>query len=874
MSRLRWLAALLLRRWPDAEFVKDDLEELYARDRAEGMSGWRAHRRYARRLAQSMFSIWRARGLWTVGPEWLREFRADEALRDVRFGARLLFKQPSSTIIAITGLGAAIGVVVSVFTVVDATMLRPFGMDDPASVVSVGSVRHHGWSYWSYATYLKMKDEAALARLEASRLETVRIATTAAGDGDVRRRVLFVSGGYLSLLGGRPAHGRSLAPSDDVPGATPVAMISHHLWTTVLNGDPAAVGGTVWLNGSPVTLIGVMRPEFTGPVEASLTPAVWMPIAALDDVLGGKALDPNARIAVEVVARLNPDASVLAAEDNLAAIVNRVQPPTPAHDPARGVRLDSLASPVAGRKALESYTAIVAIFGIVGLVLALACANTANLLLASATTRLSEIGTRLALGASTGRLVGQMINESLLLNLMAGGLGLVFSVWLVPVLSATLEVPAELAVRPDGRATLFAIGVAIVCGLGASLAPARLGARGNVLAALRTQSAALGPSTIPSRRRVTFVAFQAAVSMFLLVAAALLARSAIRISTMELGFDVDRLLAVSIERGDRAAYARAALDAVRRVPSVERAALTQRQPFGFVEEPDEFSYAGISYRLNVHRFDASFFETAGLRVVRGRAFTDDEVAREADVILVSESVARAFFPGGDPIGHTLAALPPGSGRREPGTIIGVVGEAMLSPVRKQGAGAIYRPIRARLDNPPVLIVRATNPLLAIRAVDDALRRLDPSKRPTVSIVRDGLDAYLGNKRMLAALAVPTALLALLLATLGVYGVTSFVVSQRTAEVSVRMALGASVSDVARLLVRDSLQPVMIGLVAGLATALTASRLNSAAIGGVSPYDPLAVGVAMTALVIASLLAIVMPVCRAARTDPAALFRTG
>lgn len=871
MSRFRWLAALLLRRWPDAEFIKADLEELYARDRARGMSSWRAHSCYARRLAQSMFSIWRAGGPWTVGWEWLQEFRADEALRDVRFGARLLFKQPASTIIAITGLGAAIGVVVSVFTVVDATMLRPFGMDDPASVVSVGSVRHHGWPFWSYATYLTMKDEAALARLEASLLERVRIGTAAAGDAEVRRRVQFVSGGYLPLLGGRPSHGRPLAPSDDAAGATPVAMISHHLFTTLLNGDPAAVGKTFWLNGSPVTLVGVMRPAFTGPGEA---PAVWAPVGTIDDVLGGKALDRDSRTTVEVIARLNPDASLSAAEDNLSAIVNRLQPTTPVNDPSRSVRLDSLASPSSGRQALESYAGIAATFGIVGLVLALACANTANLLLASATTRLSEMGTRLALGASAGRLVGQMINESLLLNLLAGGLGLVLSVWMVPILGAILDVPPETVLRPDGRAILFAIGVAVLCGLGASLAPARLGVSGNVLAALRAQSAASGASTMPSRRRVTFVGFQAAVSVFLLVAAALLGRSAIHAATTDLGFDVDRLLAVSIERRNHEAYARAALDTVRRVPSVERAALTERQPFGFVEEPDEFSYGGVSYRLNVHRFDASFFETAGLRIVRGRAFTDDEVARQAEVILVSESVARAFFPGGDPIGQTLAALPPGSGRREPGTIIGVVGEAMLSPVRRQGSGAIYYPIRARLDNPPVLMVRAANPLRTIRAVEDALRRMEPSKRPTVSIVRDGLDAYLGSTRRLASLAAPIALLALLLATLGLYGVTSFVVSQRTAEVSVRMALGASVADVARLLIRDSLRPVMIGLLIGLAAALAASRLAASDIGGVSPHDPIAIGASIAALVVASLLAVVMPVSRAARTDPAALLRTG
>ena len=873
MSRLRRLAARLVR-GPHADDIRHDLEDLYARDRLNGVSAARAHLRYFRLLMQSAAIAWRPGSLRSSAIEWLDDLRTGEALRDIRFGARLLRKHPVSAGVAIAGLGIAIGVVVSVFTIVDATMLGPFAMDDPSTVVSVGPVRMHGEPIWSYASFVRMQEESALARIEASRLEKVRIATTARDGGDVSRFMLFVSGGYLEMLGGRPAIGRPLNPLDDGPGATPVVMISHHFWSSALNADPAAVGRTIRVNGIPATLVGVMRQDFTGPIDADIRPAIWAPLSAFDDLLGGRAFDRDSRMSVEVTARLKPGVTAAAAANNLSAIVNRSRPASTANDPSKSVRVDSLASPMSGRDAAENYLSVMTIFTIVGLVLALACANTANLLLAAASTRMSEIGTRLALGASTARLVNQMVNESLMLSLTAGGIGLVLSIWLAPILRAVLDLPPDLTLRPDGRVMLFTIGVAVVCGLGAGLSPARHSARGNVLAALQSRGTANGAGAIPSRLRTMFVGFQMAVSIFLVVAAALLARSAIRATGNDVGFDVNRLLAVAIESSNHEVYARVALDAVRAIPSVEQVSLIQNQPFGFVEEGDEFWYGHRWYRLNVTRCDANFFATAGLRILRGRAFTDEEVAHEAPVALISENVARDLFKSSDPIGQPLSSLPPGSGRREPATIVGIVSDAMLAPLRREAAGGIYRPIGRTLVNPPVILIRTPNPWVTARAVEEGLRRADASKRPTVSIVREGLDRYLGTKRMLASLSAPVATLALVLAVAGVFGVTAFVVSQRMQEMSVRMALGASVADIRALLIRDNLRPVIVGLAIGLAAALVAGRISQDALGGISPHDPIAIGASLITLVAASLAAVLVPVRRAGRTDPARLLRTG
>jgi putative ABC transport system permease protein len=797
-------------------------------------------------------------------------------LQDLRFGLRLLRKHPVPVGISIGGLALAIGVVTSVFSLVDAAMLRPYGMDEPSSVVSVTRpIDHRMWSYWPYEQFLRMQAETTLSTVEAALAERVRFSGAPAADGEAGRRILFVSGGYLSMLGGRPALGRALQPSDDTVGAPAVIVVSHHFWLTRFNGDPSAVGRTVWLNGSPVTVVGVLSTDFTGPTE--FRPSFWAPFAAFDELRLGRSFEPTTRTLVEVVARLAPGTALPAAQDQLTAITRRSSTPAAKPDanmPAPVVRLYSAASPIDGPDRAESYAAMACVFAVVGLVLVLACANTANLLLAGAATRAREIGVRLALGSTRIRLVKQMVTESLLLGLMAGSLGLLFAVWFVPVLGSILEMPPEFRAVPDGRLLLFAVAIATICGLGAGIAPARYGARGDVLSALKAQSGGSG-TAVPSRLRTSFVGFQAAVSMLLLVSAALLARTAILMTRADIGFDADRMLAVSLSAPrtgfDEQGYFQIALAALRDVPSVERASLTQYQPFGHSVERDLFSHDGRSYALYVNRSDADYFPTAGLRILRGRGFTPEEVAREAPVALISDSVARTFFDGANPLGQSVAGMSTETAQA-PAIIIGVVADAIVTQLRTQSYGTIYRPLSQRRPNPPSIVVRTANPGMAARAVEDVLRRIDPRVRPTTTIVRNELDAYLGQKRMLAWLSGPAAVLALVLAGLGVYGVTAFVVSQRTHEVSVRMALGASKADVLRLLVKDSLRPVIIGLVVGLAAALVCSRISASLLAGISPHDPLAIGLAATTLLAGAFVAVVAPASRVAKTDPANMLR--
>lgn len=892
MRILRILAAIVLR-GPDADLIRHDLDELYARERAGGVSAWQAYGRYVRRLAASALSLWRE-GRRRAPGYWPRSLPAGSTLQDLRFALRLFRKHPAPVGIAVGGLALAIGVATAVFSIISATMLQPYGMDEPESIVTVLRPDRER-SGWSYVRYLELRGASTQesVRLEASRETRVQFAATSDGFEGPERVALFVSGGYLGMLGGRPSIGRALEPADDRPGAALVAVVSHHFWQTTLRGDRAVVGRTTWLNGEPVTIVGVLREGFTGPArraraQLKSSPQIWVPFAVYDELRMGTAFGTNATTEVHVIGRLGSGVAIAAAQAQLSAIIEQARAggaALTANTTTRGVHLVSAASPIDGRPDAEGHAVMACVFGLSGLILALACINTANLLMAAAVTRRAEIGVRLAMGATRARLVRQVISESLLLGLLAGAAGLFAAGWLVPVFGSVAQLPPEIDLSLNVRALLFTTGIAVACGLAAGLSPARHGARGDLVGALQARSVSRA-APLPRRFRSMFVGFQAAASMSLLVFAALLGRSVQATTNLELGFDPDRLLSVSlvpVGAGlDESTYVRSAIAAVLEVPGVEQASATRSTPLSSSGR-QRFNRSGRRYALRVNDSDEVFLQTLGVGIVRGRTFTRDEVAASAPVALLSASAARALFPDADPIGQALINEFGGPARpRQPATIIGVVADAVLTRPDPEDVGVIYRPLSRNpestvmtdqgLTYPPGLLIRATNPAASARAIEETIRRLDPRVRPEVSFVRHAVDVWIDGSRMLAWLIAPPALLALALATLGVLGVTAFVVSQRTEEVSVRMALGASIGDVGRLLLRDSLRPVVAGLVVGLFVALLVGRILGSHMLEISPYDPASIAAAALVLLACAVVAVAVPVRQAARTDPAGLLR--
>ena len=478
----------------------------------------------------------------------------------------------------------------------------------------------------------------------------------------------------------------------------------------------------------------------------------------------------------------------------------------------------------------------------------------------------------MALGASTGRIVRQLMTESLSLGLAGGAAGLLLTMWIVPVLARTARAPASIDFAPDVRVYLFLAVVSVLAGLGAGLAPARHAIRDNFGRALKAPRA--GGSPQASRLRSGLIGVQAAASLMLLVLAALFARATIRATQVDVGFDADRLLTVSAAFGrgtydanGARAYWDLALDRVGGLPGVVAATLAEHTPFGDGNRVMVFRRAGSRYTIYFNETRADYFEVLRLRVLRGRTYTDREVIDSAPVAVVSEAIARDFFGDEDPLGQSLERV-----TGEPGTIIiGVVSSVVTARLRELSSPTVYQPMRS-VQTARLVIRTAGAPEALIQSVRSALHPLDPRIRLSIGRVADGLERQVDEARTLAWLAAALAAVALVLAIVGIYGVTAFAVGQRTQEIGVRMALGATVPEIERLLLSDSLRPVAYGLVAGVAAALLGSRVFIGVLYGMSPADPIAFGAAILLLLSAATAAVLFPSRRAAEVDPAAVLR--
>ncbi len=831
-----------------------------------------------------LYAVWRLLGdavsLAVPQAPYAGRVGAAGLIVDLRHGLRLFARHPAVVGATVGGLSLAIAVCTTVFTILNASVLRPYGMDAPRDVVRVQMLVKNGVANeWPYHAFAGMRERASHARVEASLQESVRFSLSPTETPFRADTLLLVSGGYLPMLGGRAVRGRTLQPSDDSPGASPVVALNYRIWTTRLNSDPAIVGSTVWLSGAPVTVVGILEPAFTGPNDNP--PTFWAPFGSYAAIHRDPPIERTSAMQVAVIGRVTASVDRAVAASELSTIAAAlpdvgIRNETGGLEPATGVQLDGASSPVDGPDSAGMLVVVGVLFVVVGLVLALACVNVANLMLAGAAARAREIGVRLALGATRRRILRQLLSESVLIGLMAGAAGLLLSMWLVPIVAAASGLPETYDVRPDGRVFLFTASIAVLSGLGAGLAPARHGARGDLAGVLKSQGSQTGAPPKVTRLRRWFIGFQAAGSILLLVTAALFLRGALFITRVDLGFDADRLATVTgtFPRADGAAaadaYWRAALERVRAMPSVEGAALALYPPFGGVMAIRDLDGVRPTYRIYENRTDAAYFGTAGFRLLRGRAYTADEARAHAPVAVVSESVVRDFLGGAQPIGASLSAV---SETLSQVTIVGVVAEAVTAPVVGRGNGTIYRPLLPAEMAGARLVVRAPHPPAIVRDLEHVLLAVNPRVRSTINIVRDDVDRSMNDPKVLAGVSSAVAGLALVLSVVGVFGVTTFVVSQRMWEMQVRRAIGASAGDIVRLLVRQSLMPVFVGLAAGLAVVLAAVRVLGPALSGISPYDPLAILGALALLLGAALAAVLSPALRAARTNPASVLRS-
>ncbi len=813
-------------------------------------------------------------------------------LQDLRYGARLLFRNPGFTLVAVLSLALGIGANSTIFTLVDAVLLRPLPVEDGERLVALFTTdeRNRGsflnllpTSRLNFADYREESD--AFSGMAA--INALPLAFSGRGDPEQIFGEM-VTGNFFALLGVKPALGRAfLADEDAVPGARLVTVLSHSFWQRRLGGDPGVVGGTLTLNGQAFTVIGVAPRGFQG-TNATFSPALWVPYMAYPQVTSGflrENLDSRRALLFQVIGRLAPGKTIDGAEASLKTIAERLAREYPDANGGRSVALLPLAeatiNPGFRGNVVSAATLLMAV---VGLVLLIACANVANLLLARAAVRQREVAVRLSVGASRGRLVRQLLTEGLLLALAAGLLGILIAYWGQGLLWSVRPpaIPADaIDFSPSGRVLAFTALVSLLTAALFGLAPAWSASRPSIVDELKQRGGPAIGGNRPLSLRNLLVAGQVALSLVALVGAGLFVRSLASAQKIDPGFDHEKLAALTVNLGAQGydaararEFRRRMLERASALPGVERATLATVIPLfqgGFLRtvfpEGVDSSDRGKGRLVQLTTVEPGYFETMGIPLRRGRALLPADDERAPRVAVVNETMAKQFWPDGDAVGKRFKFF----GQEWWNEVVGVAADGKYNFIGENPQPYIYLSLGQSNEPAVSLVLRAaSDPASALGLARREVQEMDRALPVTnVFTLADVLRQSLWAPRTGALLLALFGLLSLLLAVVGIYGVLSYSVKQRTRELGVRMALGAGQRDVLRLVVAQALTLVGVGIAIGLALSLAAGRLVASFLFGVSTRDPLTlVGVPLL-LGTAALAASALPAWRATRVDPVA-----
>ncbi len=870
--------------------VDDELEfhlEMRVRELvSQGMTPAEARAEARRRLGdlpnmrRRLLQLGRERNRTMKRGEWLAELR-----QDVAYGFRTLARNPGFTAIALLTLGIGIGATTAIFSAVNAVILRPLAIPDVDRVMLVSELFEGQPSNASVGNMVDWQ-EANRAQPTFAGLGAIVWSNFALG-GDQPERVLGarVTAEYFAVMGVSPLEGRVFDAAEDVPGAARVVVLGHRLWQRRFGGELSVVNRVIQLNGQPYTVLGVMPAsfDFTNGTEELWVPAAFTP----------EQRAQHDEHYLTVYGRLRPGVTLQAAQAMLVSVQRVLNQRYRNANGNRLVQLDPMMRQFIG----DARGQLLLILGAVVLVLLIACANVANLLLARGAARGRELAIRASIGAGRARLVRQLLAESGALALSGAviGIGVAWIVVRTLVVAAPASVPRLEQARLDpvtlGFAVLLALGSTLLFGL----APALRTARTDLQDVLRT-----GHSKQAGARkdwlRQGLVAAEVAFALVLLVGASLLVRTAIHLQRLDPGFDPKGLISARValpadSYGPPETARRAfetVLEYLTASPGVRRAALSTQVPMGpgggsnglIAEGKPLVSESAVDSRMRL--VSPGYVATIGLRLKRGRDLTAEDRAGVPRAMLVNETLARRLFPGQDPIGKRVLCCegPPDDPRWK--TIVGVVGDT-----RSQGPDQVVQPefflpiaqapdaAWTWISRTMSLVARADgDPLALAPAMREALRRMDPSlPLYRVETMETSLSNALAPGRFRTMLLGSLAGIGLVLALVGIYGVVTYQVTRRRAEIGVRMALGASPGAVLRMVVGQGLRPVLAGTAVGVLGALAASRLLSAWLRGVSPNDPLTLGAAAVTLVAVAALASFVPARRATRVDALEAIRT-
>ena len=836
----------------------------------------------------------------------------ENLIKDVRYGLRGLLKRKGFAAIAVLTLALGIGANTAIFTLVNAVMLKSLPVYKPEELVLFSGATSEGtsvedsprtgeWQRFSYASYEYLRDhnqsfqDIAAIRSGESRLSVRR--TDSAANAATRGSGHLVSGNYFSVLGVRAMRGRVLAPEDDKPGAAPAAVVSHKYWKQELNSDPAVVGKSFIINGANFTVVGVTPPEFFGE-RVRRPPDFWLPLSFHPQIeLRDSYLTDKQAYWLMLMGRLKPGVTLEQANAGVNLLLRQHLTEQAGNELTeerkQGIQNTyvSLVSGAGGISGLRrNYSKpLQMLLAIVGMVLLIACANVGSLLLSRAASRKAEISLRMALGATRGRIVRQLLTESMLLAAVGGVCGVLLAQWGVFVLVGLVAKTSPIDTRPDLRVLAFTAGVSIIAGLLFGLVPAVQASRTNLSSAMkeknRMRSGFLRVS-LPS----LMVVMQVGLSMVLLTGAGLFAGSLLRLQNEDVGFDRSNLLLVSIDPRlagykptELTALYQQLLDRIGSVPQVRSVSMATYAPMsgssrsssvkviGYEPQPDEDQV--VKDMLAAPKYA----ETLGIPLLRGRDIDLRDTPASQKVAVVNAAFADHYFKGQNPIGRSFtfddvevsnAAI----------QIVGVVGDIKADDAReKKAEPTVLRPILQVQDEAAYTVtihVRTTgdpSPITSqvrqmINQVDDKLPIFD------VTTMSGQMDERLNQDRLIAQLVSFFGALALILACIGLYGVMAQGVSRRTNEIGIRMALGAKGGNIAWMVLRETLYLALAGLVIGVPAALIGARLISAQLFGVKPTDPMTLIAAAVVLTIVALLAGYLPARRASRVNPLTALR--
>ena len=826
-------------------------------------------------------------------------------LRDIRFGFRSLLKHPGFTAIAVITLALGVGANSTIFSVVNATLMRSLPVSHPENLVYV--FNGNPGSVFSYPDYAEMRDQNHVF----DGLIAWGGITASLNSNDQTDLVngAVVTGNYFQILGVGAEKGRVINPEDDqTPGAHPVAVISHGLWQRRFGGDQNVVGRQLLLNGHNFTIIGVTPPGFSGAqmgvvrdlyVPMMMQAVVRPPRAGYSGEMDPDLLRRRSNRWLYSVGKLKPGVSIEQAQADLALIAKQQENAYPETNRNRGVKVLALSRSDDPEQQRQLGSVATLLMSVVGLVLLIACANVANLLLARGSARRKEIAIRLAIGASRWRIVRQLLTESVLLATLGGILALLIAWWATATLRALPPPAGALPLTPqfsiDLPVLLFTMGLALLAGIVFGLAPALRISRPAIVPALKDESRTVTDRKAYFNLRNLLVVAQIGLSVVLLIAAGLFLSSLRHAQAIDPGFDAEKIVTVPLNinllrytKPQGREFYRQAVERVESIPGVESASVARIVALGGGASVRSLAIEGRAGSDNQFRSDGAgpagadansvssnvvgpkYFQTMGIGLLRGRDFNLQDTEDKPGVVIVNESFVQRHFPGEETIGRRISFNGSAGPWRE---IVGLVHDSKYLALGEPPTPVVYLPLQQNHETGMTLHVRAAIPSSIVGAVRSEVQSLEtnlPISNPTP--MNEWIINSLYAARMGAILLGVFASLALVLAAIGLYGVMSFSVSQRTRELGIRMALGAQTSDVFRLVLRQGMGLVTCGVAFGLGAAMIVTRLLTSFLYGVSATDRITFVIIPIVLALVAGIACYIPARRATKVDPLVALR--